>query len=808
MFMNLVIATLIPLYCVQGLYAQGERPESQVNRFAGNRQAIEAGQTLYSRNCSVCHGPAAQGDRGPSLVSGVFPHGGADGEIFLSIRAGIQGTQMPSFTQLSNDQIWQVIAYLRDLSGIAAPAGSAANEKVPGDPAAGKAVFEGQGGCLGCHVVGSAGKAVGPDLSDAARIPAQQLRAKILNPNQPPAGGRGGGRGGPPPPATVVVTTPDGREYRGARKNADSFDIALIDTNGDYRSFNKSAAGQVQIENQSLMPADYGQRLSPGEIQDVVAYLKTLTGGDPSKRATGTKILSWDRLVNSGKEPQNYMTYWGDLTGKHYSPLGQINAGNVKNLQAKWALPLTGNGSTEAIPLVVDGIMYTIGPVAGSLEVLALDARTGRVLWRYQRKQKVTNPNEINRSNRGVAVAGDRLFFGTLDAFLIALDARTGAQLWETKVADTMQGYSITAPPLPVKDKIVTGIGGGEFGISGFLEAYDQATGKKVWRFNTTPQPGEAGHETWDGDSWKRGGAPTWLPGSFDADLNLLYWGVGNPGPDYNGDVRKGDNLYSCSVIALDPDTGTLKWHYQFTPNDTHDWDSTEDMVLVDRVWHGLNRKLLLHADRNGVFYVLDRTTGKFLAGNPFVRATWVKGWDENGRPITTGNWRSDEKGETIYPAVGGGTNFQAPSYSLQTGWMYFMYHDGPENYVSGPTPFEPGAQYNGRGTRRGGAISAGEAPPSDGIQAFDPETGKTQWKFELAQGGLAPGLLSTAGGVVFAATSEGNFLALDAKTGKALWHFTTGVRMASSPMSYAVDGKQFVAISSSGILYSFGLPE
>jgi alcohol dehydrogenase (cytochrome c) len=232
-------------------------------------------------------------------------------------------------------------------------------------------------------------------------------------------------------------------------------------------------------------------------------------------------------------------------------------------------------------------------------------------------------------------------------------------------------------------------------------------------------------------------------------------------------------------------------------------------MVLVDRMWRGVNRKLLLHADRNGVFYVLDRTNGKFLAGNPFVRATWVKGWDENGRPILVENSRADPKGELIYPAAGGGTNFQAPSYSAQTGWMYFAYHDGPTDYVSGPTPFEPGVEYNGRGTARGGdQTPPGQAPASDGIQAFDPETGRTKWKFELAQGGLAPGVLATAGGVVFAASTEGNFLALDAATGKALWHFTTGAPILSSPISYSVGGKQYVAVTSSGVLYSFGLPE
>jgi alcohol dehydrogenase (cytochrome c) len=557
------------------------------------------------------------------------------------------------------------------------------------------------------------------------------------------------------------------------------------------------------------MPADYSKRLSAEEIQNVVAYLKTLDGKDLSKLATGPGVLSWERLRDSDKEPQNYTTYWGDLGGKHYSGLDQINPSNVKNLQAKWALPLPGTGNTEAIPLVVDGVLYTVGPVVGQLEVIAADARTGRVLWRYQRRQTATNPNEINRSNRGVAVVGNRVFLATLDCFLIALDARTGSQIWEQKIADTMLGYTITSAPLPIRNMIITGISGGEFGIQGFIEAYDQATGKKVWRFNTIPQPGEPGHETWEGDSWKHGGNATWLTGTYDAETDTLFWPVGNAGPDYNGDVRKGDNLYSSCLLAMNPDTGKLKWYYQFTPNDTHDWDSTEDMVVVDRMWHGANRKLILHADRNGIFYVLDRTNGKFLAGNPFVRATWVKGWDENGRPITTENWRSSPEGALVFPAVGGGTNFNAPSYNPVTSWMYFTYHDGPAVYVSGDDPFEAGKQFTGRGPVRGNVqMPAGEAPASDGIQAFDPETGKTQWKFPITQGGLSPGLLSTKGGLVFSATGEGNLLCLDAKTGKLLWHFGAGGSISSSPMSYAVDGKQYIGISANGVLYSFGLPD
>jgi len=795
-------------------FGQSDRAEAQRNPFAGNAQAIAAGRTLYNQACVACHGADGRGDRGPSLVSGTLTHGNADGEVFITIRSGVRGSQMPAFAQFSTEQTWQIISYIRSLGGGVTTTNTSGAETIAGDALAGKAVFDGKGGCLSCHMVDGVGKSVGPDLSSAGKTAAQQLSAKIANPNAAPAGaggrgGRGGGRGGPQRPATVIAKTADGHEYRGVQKGVDSFTVQLVDTNGVFHSFEKAKLADLKIEPKSLMPDDYSTRLSSGEMQNVVAYLKSLTGNDVSKLAAGPG-LTWDRIRNAEKEPQNYLTYWGDLGGKHYSSLKQIDTANVKNLQAKWAVQMPGDGIVEAVPLVVDGIMYTTGPVGGTSVVLALDAKTGHQIWRYQRKQKVTNPYEINRVNRGVTILGNRLFYGTLDAALVALDARTGAFLWETQVADTMLGFSITSPPLAVKDKIITGITGGEFGVRAFIDAYDPATGKRLWRWNTVPGPGEPGHETWEGDSWQRAGAPSWLTGSYDPDLNTLYWAIGNPGPDINGDVRKGDNLYSCSVVAMDPDTGKLKWHYQFTPNDTHDWDSTEDMVLVDRMWHGQQRKLLLHADRNGVFYVLDRATGKFLSGSPFVRATWVKGWDADGRPITTENWRANPEGTTVYPSLGGGSNFQDPSYSLQTGWMYFMYYDGPGRYSIGPAPFEPGKQYQGRGTGGGfGAPAAdGQAPPSQGVMAFDPETGKAQWKFELSRNALQPGVLSTAGGLVFAASAEGNFMALDAKTGKELWRFAAGAEVPSSPMSYSVDGRQYVSVSSANVLYTFALPE
>jgi alcohol dehydrogenase (cytochrome c) len=507
--------------------------------------------------------------------------------------------------------------------------------------------------------------------------------------------------------------------------------------------------------------------------------------------------VTFERLRKAQAEPQNWLTYWGDYSGKHYSSLKQIQTGNVAQLQERWKTQLPGNGILQSTPIVVDGVLY----VTGLGVVVAVDARTGKELWKYERAQKVVNPNEGNRRNRGVAVLGNRVFFGTLDAVLIALDAETGQQLWETQVADTMLGYGITQAPLALKDRIIVGIGGGEFGIRGFLDAYDPQTGKRLWRFNTIPGPGEFGHDTWKGDSWQHGGGATWLTGTYDPDLDLLFWPVGNPGPDIDGEIRQGDNLFSCSVVALDPKTGQRKWHYQFTPGDTHDWDSTEDMILVDRMFRGQNRKLLLHADRNGIFYVLDRTNGKFLAGTPFVRQTWNLGFDNNGRPKIVPGSESTVEGSVVFPSLGGGTNFQAPSYDPGTGWFYLEYQESGQKFFRTPAEYQAGRQY------QGGRETRVDDPPSAGIRALDPETGKTVWDFKINRGSLNNGVLATAGGILFAASVEGNLIALDAKTGAELWRFPAGNAMASAPISYSVDGKQFVAVMAGSILHVLSLP-
>jgi PQQ-dependent dehydrogenase (methanol/ethanol family) len=456
-------------------------------------------------------------------------------------------------------------------------------------------------------------------------------------------------------------------------------------------------------------------------------------------------------------------------------------------------------------------VMYTTGS-GNPATVTAIDARSGRQIWRWTRQQKIVNPYEINPFARGVAILGNRIFLGTLDGALVAVDARTGQTLWEQQVVDTMEGSSITSPPLVLKDMVITGMTGGEYATRGHLDAYDAATGKRKWRFYTIPAPGEPGNETWKGDSWKTGGGPTWLTGSFDPALNLVYWAVGNPAPEFDRVARgEMDNLYSNSVVALDADTGTLKWHYQFTPDDGHDWDSVQDMVLVDRVWRGEPRKLLMHADRNGHFYVLDRTNGKFLSGTPFIYQNWNSGFTPNGRPQPIPGSNSTEKGSfLVYPTLGGGTNFQAPSYSPATGWFYLAFGEGGQVYVSTPQQITRGQQYLGRGRAAGPPPARGPNQPATnaGIKAIDPETGKTVWSHPIFQGSLTNGVLATGGNVVFASSRDGNILALDGKTGKYLWHFQTGGNHQASPMSYAVDGKQYVALAAGNVVFSFTLQE
>jgi len=804
--MRNVVACVLAFCALAAVCVAMQAPQT-TNPFTGDVTAIAAGRDLYGQICQSCHGPAGQGsDRGPALAATALQHGNGDSDLFRSIRTGVPGTQMAGFPALNENDVWRIISYLRTLQN----SGSTSTVLVNGDASAGETLFFGRAGCAACHEVNARGGIVGPDLSGAGSLSPAVLRLKIVDPGNPSAQTARGSRGSTP--RTVVVKTTDGRQIKGVRRNEDTFSLQMIDLSGQLHLLDKRSLVSVTVEEKSLHPPDYKDRFSESELTNLVSYLQTLRGRDPVKTATAPPVaggVTYERLRNSKSEPHNWLMYWGDFQGTHYSPLSSITAANVNQLRPAWSAPVPGDTVSESMPLVVDGVMY--GTSGGSPRtVTAIDARTGRQIWRFVRPQKVRNPGETDVVNRGVAILGHRLFVGTNDAALLCIDARTGLLLWEVQVADTMEGFNITSPPLVVKDKIIVGHAGGEYALRGFLDAYD-VMGKHLWRFYTIPAPGEFGSDTWKGDSWKTGGGGTWLTGTYDPELNTLYWPIGNPAAMTDRSVRgDGDNLFTDSVVALDPDTGQRKWHYQFTPNDGHDWDSTEDLVLVDRVWHNRQRKLLLHADRNGHFYVLDRTTGEFLAGTPFIHQTWNSGFDAKGRPKPIPGSNSSPEGSfLVYPTPGGATNFGAPSYSPVTGLFYLEYSEAGAVYVSAPQAPQKGREYLGEGPPRPLPPRGPNDPaPNAGIKALDVETGKTVWDFKLFQGSLANGVLATAGFVVFASSRDGNLIALDAKTGKYLWHYQTSGNHAASPISYAIDGRQYVALTAGNVLYSFALPE
>jgi alcohol dehydrogenase (cytochrome c) len=503
------------------------------------------------------------------------------------------------------------------------------------------------------------------------------------------------------------------------------------------------------------------------------------------------------RIRDAQARPADWLTYSGNDAGHRHSPLGQIHPGNIAALRPVWVYQSREAGKLETSPIVVDGTIFlTEKPYIAT----ALDGRTGRPLWSY-RRPPVTVPTCCGPVNRGPAVLDDALFFTTLDAHLVALDLNSGKLRWDVTVADATQGYSMTGAPLAVKDKIVIGVAGGEYGTRGFLDAYDVRTGKRVWRFWTVPAPGQPGHDTWSGDSWKTGGATTWVTGAYDPALNLVYWGTGNPGPNYNGDGRAGDNLYSNCLLALDADSGKLRWHFQFTPHDLHDWDSNQVPLLIDAVWKGRPRKLVAQVNRNAFYYLLDRQTGEFLLGAPYAKQTWATGLDEGGRPLLAPGTAPTPEGVVVFPGLAGGTNWYSPSYHPGTQLIYVQAHeDYAQTFIKQPPDHQPGKLFMGGVTRDlEGAEHHGV------VKAIEPLTGKVRWQFPQ-HAPPSGGVLSTAGGLIFSGNREGMFFALDARTGKVLWKFQTGGVIWANPISFAVDGKQLVAIAAGQALFVFGL--
>ena len=574
-----------------------------------------------------------------------------------------------------------------------------------------------------------------------------------------------------------------------------------------------------------------GVALTAADLRDLLSFLRTLSAPEPAtssrvrvetvdgvtldgvamnQSSADLQLLSDDgrlhllrrtghryRRVSSDV---NWPGYHGSPTGNRFSPLDQISRGNVARLAPAWMFTLPGAERLQVTPVVVDGVMY----VTNANECYALDAGSGRRIWHFRRpRTKGLAGDAAAGINRGVAVSGDRLFMVTDDARLLALNRSTGALLWDIEMADWRQNYGATSAPLSVGPLVVSGISGGDEGVRGFLAAFDQVTGREVWRFWTVPAPGEPGAETWRGRDLAHGCASTWLTGTFDADLDMLYWPTGNPCPDYDGSERLGDNLYSDSILALEPSTGRLKWHFQYTPHDVWDWDAQQPPVLVDALWHGQKRRLLLHANRNGFFYVLDRVNGALLQATPFVKKlTWARGIGPDGRPLLQPDQSPTADGVTVCPAVEGATNWFSTAFSPATGLYYVQALEKCTVYTRSPSTWQAGQSFYGGSTRN----VTGEAAQKV-LRALDVQTGEVRWEVsQVGPGTSWGGALATAGGLVFYGDDSGALAAVDSSTGTQLWQFQTNVLWKASPMTYAFDRRQYVAVAAGSSILAFTL--
>ena len=748
---------------------------------------IAEGQTHFQLRCGGCHGGDGRGgERGPDVITTRSARSRSADDLRQLIRDGLPDFGMPGFS-LSDEEMTALVAFYR------AQTAPASETPLQGDPAAGEKLFFGQANCASCHVRGAGGM-VGPDLSSvgASRTLAE-LKSDLMDPGTDIARGYEG----------VEVRFDGGERIRGFLRNQSAHDVQLQAVDGRWHLLARDRLEDLVRSPGSPMPPYNGSG-----VDDLVAYLSRFDGR-PDNPLRTRYIKAQGQLPGSvpfasiRNPPEgDWPTYNGRLHGNRHSSLDEITTANVSKLVPEWILPMRAPRSLETTPIVVDGVMYVTAPN----EVRAVDARVGREIWRYSRPRTEGVMGDAGAgTNRGAAILGDRVFIVTDNANLIAIDRLTGQLLWEADMADHRENYGGTLAPLVVNDLVVAGVGGGDEGIRGFLAAYRADTGEEAWRLWTIPLPGEPLSETWVGSVLPHGCAGTWLTGTYDPELDLLYWPTGNPCPDMNGDERQGDNLYSDSILAVDPRTGELRWHYQYTPHDLYDWDANQTPMLIDADFRGRPRNLLVHANRNGFFYVLDRTNGELLLAKPFVeKMTWATGVGPGGRPEKLPSKKPTYAGNEVCPSLAGATNWMSPSYSPNTGLVYVQTVEQCNIFTKRDEVWQRGKGYFGGAAR----AVPGERIVSS-LRAISLETGQIAWdRPHGAPDRTWSGALSTAGGLVFYGDADGTFTAADASDGEPLWYFHTNDRWKASPMTYQAGGRQFVAIAAGFNIIAFALPE
>ena len=753
----------------------------------------ESGRQQFEARCVRCHGAdGTGGELGPDIVHLARVAGrraSSVEELSELIINGIPDAGMPA-ASLPEPQLNELATYVHSLIS------PASDHPTVGDPATGERFFFGTGQCSTCHMVRGRGERAGPDLSNIAQeLTVTEMEESLRNPSARIAPGY----------RPISVDLRDGRSIRGFSRNESNYDLQLQDLDGQFHLLLREELLNVMPDEQLSMPP---VKTDETELKNLMAYLTRLSIAD----SIGATNDEWSPLTGltfaeiAHPNPGEWPTYNGNLSGNRHTTLDQIHHGNVADLRMQWLFPVpTPPPGLQVTPVVVDGVMY----VTTVNQAYALDAATGRQLWHYARPRtggQVPTGDAAIGKNRGVAVLGDRVFMVTDHAHLIALDRVTGTLLWDVEMADYREHYGSTSAPLVVNDLIISGVSGGDEGIRGFLAAYRASTGEEVWRFWTIPAPGEPLAETWVGRALEYGCGGTWLTGTYDPDVDLLYWTVGNPCPDHNGTERLGDNLYTSSVVALDPNDGTLRWYFQFTPHDLHDWDAQQTSMVVDAMFEGNPRQLLIQASRNGFFYVLDRITGELLLATPFVKnLTWASGIDPDGRPKLLPGTNPTVEGTRACPSLTGATNWMSTAYNPNTGLYYVMALEKCQIYTQSSAWWQPGQSFFGGATR-----DIPDEPGEKYLRAVDIQTGDIVW--EYLQRGPAEnmgmgGLLSTATGIVFFGDDSGAFSAVDAETGELLWYFHTSQMWKASPMTYTVNEKQFIAIAAGMNILSFSLP-